>query len=84
MPCFSLVLGHLHNYKEGSWKRVNQLIPLCRLKIFKLKWQDLCENHANIAEDIPSGSLAICLYVRTSLCLTSLSHWWPLSGWEVY
>jgi len=28
MPCFSLVLGHLHNYKEGSWKRVNQLISL--------------------------------------------------------
>lgn len=30
----------------------------------------MCENHANVAEDIPSGSSVICLYAKASLCLT--------------
>lgn len=78
MTCFSLVLDHLHNYKEGSWKRVNQIIPKCKLKIFQLTWQDMCENHANVAEDIPSGSSALCLYAKASFCLALLCLWWPL------
>ena len=42
----------------------------------------MCENRANVAEDIPSGSSAFCLYAKASLCLTSLHHWWPLLGQE--
>lgn len=82
MTCFSLVLDYLHNYKEGSWKRVNQTIPTCKLKIFQLTWQDVCENHANVAKDIPSGSSALCLSAMASLCLTLFCHWWPLFGEE--
>lgn len=67
MTCFSLVLDHLHNYKEGSWKRVNEIIPTCKLKIFQLIWQDVCENHANVVKDILRCSSVICLYAKASL-----------------
>lgn len=42
----------------------------------------MCENHANVAEDIPSGISVICLYAKASLYLTLLCHWWPLLGQE--
>lgn len=63
----SMALAYLHNYKEGSLKRINQIIPPCKLMIFQLVWQVACENHANVAADIPSGCSTICMEAKSCL-----------------